>query len=133
MYGYDLNDVIDDCAFIEVYRGGVKELLSPEKADEVKACFAAMNEGGYEMPGYGVSINSLTREEMKNGVWVRLVYSERRYRGEIPFESLLVKVDKDYCGYNLIREYEGKYQGRVFYYNLKEGNTMQSLYNLLCE
>ena len=132
MYEYDLSDVINDCSSVEVYRGGVKELLSPDKADKVKRLIISMNDGGYEMPGYGVSIDSLTREEMKNGVWVRLVYPERTYRGEIPFESLLIKVERDYCGYNLIREYDGKYQGRVFYYNLKEGTTMQVLHELLC-
>lgn len=132
MYEYGLNDVINDASSVEIYVGGVKEILDPDKADEVKSCIIRMNEGGYEMPGYGVSIDSLTRQELKSGVWVRLVYPERVYRGEIPFESLLIKVDKEYCGYNLMREYEGKYQGRVFYFNLQPGKTMEPLYNLLC-
>ena len=132
MYEYDLNDVINNCTAAQVYVDGKQKELGKDELAALKAVFEKMNVGGYEMPGYGVSIDSLTREELKSGVWVRLMCPERVYRGDIPFESLLIKVDENYCGYNLIREYEGKYQGRVFYFNLQEGKTMRDLYTFLC-
>ena len=135
MYEKTIDEVIGDCDRMEVIIDGrVCSLVrGEEQFNAVCQSFYEMNKGGYEMPGYGVSIDSLTRQELKSGVWVRLVYPERVYRGEIPFESLLIKVDKEYCGYNLMREYEGKYQGRVFYFNLQPGKTMEPLYSLLCE
>ena len=134
MYEQSINEVIGVCDKIEVISDGVVKSFSraDARAKSILSAIASMNEGGWEMPGYGVSIDRLTREEMKKGMWLRLVYDERQTRNEMPFDSLLIRVKGEYCGYDLIRESDGKYQGRVFYFNLQEGKTMRDLYKFLC-
>lgn len=135
MYEQSINEVIGACDKIEVISDGVVKSFSraDARAKSILSAIASMNEGGWEMPGYGVSIDRLTREEMKKGMWLRLVYDERQTRNEMPFDSLLIRVKGEYCGYDLIRESDGKYQGRVFYFNLKEGKNMQELFSLMQE
>lgn len=133
MYEQSINEVIGACDKIEVISDGVVKSFShaDAQAKSILSAIASMNEGGWEMPGYGVSIDRLTREEMKKGMWLRLVYDERQTRNEMPFDSLLIRVKSEYCGYDLIREVDGKYQGRVFYFNLKESKNMQELFSLM--
>ena len=133
MYEQSINEVIGACDKIEVISDGVVKSFShaDAQAKSILSAIASMNEGGWEMPGYGVSIDRLTREEMKKGMWLRLVYDERQTRNEMPFDSLLIRVKSEYCGYDLIREVDCKYQGRVFYFNLKEGKNMQELFSLM--
>ena len=45
------------------------------------------------------------------------------------FEGLLIKVEKDWHGFNLIRKNNGKYDGRCFYLSLE--NSMDELYETL--
>lgn len=133
MYEQSINEIIGACDKIEVISDGVVKSFShaDAQAKSILSAIASMNEGGWEMPGYGVSIDRLTREEMKKGMWLRLVYDERQTRNEMPFDSLLIRVKSEYCGYDLIREVDGKYQGRVFYFNLKESKNMQELFSLM--
>lgn len=135
MYEQSINEVIGACDKIEVISDGVVKSFScaDAQAKSILSAIASMNEGGWEMPGYGVSIDRLTREEMKKGMWLRLVYDKRQTRNEMPFDSLLIRVKGEYCGYDLIREADSKYQGRVFYFNLKEGKNMQELFSLMQE
>lgn len=135
MYEQSINEVIGACDKIEVISDDVVKSFSraDAQAKSILSAIASMNEGGWEMPGYGVSIDRLTREEMKKGMWLRLVYDKRQTRNEMPFDSLLIRVKGEYCGYDLIREADSKYQGRVFYFNLKEGKNMQELFSLMQE
>lgn len=135
MYEQSINEVIGACDKIEVISDGVVKSFSraDAQAKSILSAIASMNEGGWEMPGYGVSIDRLTREEMKKGMWLRLAYDKRQTRNEMPFDSLLIRVKGEYCGYDLIRESDGKYQGRVFYFNLNEGKNMQELFSLVQE
>ena len=77
------------------------------------------------MPAYGVSIDKLTREEMKKGEWVEFIFDGRCEINEMPFEKLLVKVEENYCGFNIIRyNSEGGYFGRCYYLQLEDGKNM---------
>jgi len=83
----------------------------------------------HEMPAFGVSIDDLAREDMKTGMWLELVFDEECEYNEMPFEALLIKVDKDAYGFNLIRKQNGKYEGRCFYLSLD--NSMINLYHTI--
>ena len=133
MYEKTIDGVIGDCDRMEVIIDGrVCSLVrGEEQFNAVCQSFYEMNKGGYEMPGYGVSLDKAVREQLKEGLWLRLVYDERQVRNEMPFDSLLVHIKDDHCGYELIREYDGKYQGRVFYYSLEKGKTMAEVGRLL--
>lgn len=74
----------------------------------------------HDMPAFGVSIDDLTREEMKTGTWLELEFDKTYVFNDMPFDALLIKVEKDIYGFNLIRRYNGKYEGRCFYLSLNE-------------
>ena len=86
-----------------------------------------------EMPAIGVSLDESTRNEMKSGEWIELCFEDRQYHNEMPFESLLINVIPEYTGFNIIRQYEGKFEGRCFYVDLMNGKTMKTLSNIIRE
>ena len=72
-----------------------------------------------EMPAFGVSLDSLTREQMKEGEWIEFVFDGVCEFNEMPFEKLLVKVEDSYSGFNIVRYMtDGGYHGRCFYLQL---------------
>ena len=81
------------------------------------------------MPAFGVSIDDLTREDMKSGVWIELCFDERNLFEAMDFEGLLIRVEEGAHGFNLIRRNNGKYEGRCFYLSLQ--NSMGELYDAL--
>ena len=87
-----------------------------------------ITEYSHDMPAFGVSIDNLTREEMKVGLWLELEFENTCYFNEMPFDALLIKVEKDAYGFNLIRRHDGEYEGRCFYLSLNE--SMNKLYNI---
>lgn len=78
------------------------------------------------MPAFGVSLDQLTREEMKTGNWVEFVFDGRCEFNEMPFERLLVKVEEGSCGFNIVRYLSDEgYSGRCFYLQLNGKNMAQ--------
>ena len=109
-----------------------KEVLLEKGNDKFELVLNALKEitkHSNEMPAFGVSIDSLTREDMKNGVWLELCFDGQYSYQAMGFESLLIKVDKDWHGFNLIRKKNLKYDGRCFYLSLE--NSMNKLYETL--
>ncbi|MDE6549891.1 MAG: hypothetical protein K2M44_00080 [Clostridia bacterium] len=101
-----------------------------DKYNELVKAIASMNEGGYEMPAFGVSIHNLTIKELLKGSWLVFNYAGAQSHNGMPFDRLLLQIHPDDCGYNVIRGNDGIYDGRCFYYNLNKGN-MSALYNLI--
>ena len=82
-----------------------------------------------EMPAFGVALDHETREALKEGVWVELIYSQTHEYNEMPFDSLLISINRDYTGFNIIRKQNGLYDGRCFYLNLEQ--NMAILYDFI--
>ena len=101
-----------------------------EQFAAVTGALEKINADGYEMPALGVSVDSLTKNEMKKGVWLRFVFSRTREHNGMPFEALLVKVEPNFHGYNVERQNDGIYGGRCFYFNLVSSD-MSLLYDTL--
>lgn len=98
----------------------------------VVAAWRQMTENAVRMPAFGVSIDRLTREEMKRGLWVEFLYARQEVVAEMPFTALLFAVKEDFFGFNVERLYEGGYNGRCFYIDLR-GTSMQALASVLTE
>jgi len=128
----DIQLSFKDSFQIEVILNGESEFYNKgeEKYNLILFEFEKMLQGSYQMPALGVSIDELTKEEKKSGVWLEFKFKGVNYNGDLPFEALLVQVKEDYYGFNVIRKYEGKYDGRCFYINLNDTN-MNSLYMYL--
>lgn len=86
---------------------------------EMRAVF----KGSYQVPSLGVSLDKTTREDMQTGYWVEFLFENVSYNSDMPFESLLIKLENNSYGLNVIRKYQDKYEGRNFYINLKRDTS----------
>lgn len=83
----------------------------------------------HEMPAFGVSLHDETIKAMQEGLWLKFDFEEEQTHNEMSFSSLLINIVPDYQGFNLIREYQGRYEGRCFYLNLE--NDMSEIYDAI--
>ena len=85
----------------------------------------------HEMPAYGVSTDIDTKEALTQGIWLELKFAETQTHSDMPFDRLLIQVDSEYSGFNLIRYHDNKYDGRCYYLNLDK--DMSILYTCLID
>ena len=71
----------------------------------VVVAWRQMTENAVRMPAFGVSIDRLTREEMKRGLWAEFLYARQEVVAEMPFTALLFAVKEDFFGFNVERLY----------------------------
>ncbi len=129
----DLDKAFNKAESINVYNDGdVTNYAEKQKQfEEILVCWNSMIDGARQMPAYGVSLNNETIAALKNGLWVEFVFSDVYESDGMPFEKLLIQVEKSYTGFNLIRyTTEYGYDGRCFYYDLVNKN-MDDLYDIL--
>ncbi len=83
---------------INVYNDGVKVSYSAteEPYNKILACWNEMIKGAHDMPAYGVSLNKYTVEKMKDGLWVEFCFGKVMEHKGMPFEKLLIEVNKGY-------------------------------------
>lgn len=129
----ELYEAFDYSDSIVVYEEGVQTSYEKDtvRYGEILTGFKELIKDAHEMPAYGVSLNRETLKELKNGLWAEFCFSETYECNGMPFEKLLVKVEKSFFGFNIIR-YNSKngYDGRCFYYDLVN-KDMSDFYNIL--
>ena len=123
----------DDSVEIDVIVNDSEKSFSKESSEYYSILFEfkQLIYGSYEMPALGVSVDEWTREEMKSGVWLEFEFASVAYNNELPFDALLIKVEEESGGFNVIRRYEGKYEGRCFYISLVDTTTRNLYYYLI--
>lgn len=117
----DIAEAFDNAAEIVVYTDGSSCVYGAgdPRYDGILCIWNDMICGARPMPAYGVSLHSLTLEEMKSGKWVEFIFSQIYEYNGMPFEKLLVKVESGFHGFNLIRYNSAcGYDGRCFYLDL---------------
>lgn len=128
----DIYEAINDCYEIEVIvDNNINRFDS--NSDEYSKILNELNnmlEDSHEMPAFGVSLDNETKEAKKTGLWIELNYLTINTHNEMPFDSLLIEVQKDWSGFNIYRGNKGVYEGRCFYIDLTD-NNMNNLYELL--
>ena len=92
-----------------------------DKFEAIINALETICEYSHEMPAFGVSLDDMTKDEMKKGTWIELEFGKTCKHNAMTFEALLIKVEKDSYGFNLIRRNNGKYEGRCFYISM-DGN-----------
>ena len=131
------NTIISSADSIVVYTSG-EEINFDKTNDDFELIigeFLEMIDGGHDMPAFGVSLDTETRNAMRGGIWLEFVFEEVQEYNGMPFESLLIELNSEYSGFNLIRKTEGKYEGRCFYINLidKDMSKLCIIITALCE
>ena len=54
-------------------------------------------------------LDSETKEAMKEGLWIKFIFDKTQVKSEMPFDELLIKLEKDSFGFNIIRGNDGVY------------------------
>ena len=105
-----------------------------KNSDKYNSIYSALMDyvkDAHEMPALGVSLDYETKTEKQNGLWLELHFSKTMHYLDMPFDSLLIKIEKDNSGCNIIRGNHGKYEGRCYYLNTT--STMENLYNIVLD
>lgn len=128
----DIQTSFSDSCQIKLMRNNTRYIFDKDTPmyNSILFEFENMLIGANQMPALGVSIDELTREKMEIGIWLEFEFDSISYNSEMPFESLLVEINKDYYGFNVIRKYNNKYDGRCYYINLND-RSMNHLYEYL--
>ncbi len=125
-------DLIGEVNMIVFYNDGQIESTTLQQFEKIDSLFEDAISNACQMPAYGVSLDNLTKEEMKKGFWLEFKFDQTFVLNEMPFDSLLVKIEQNCFGVNLIRGNDGIYEGRCFYLDLN-GKTFDDLYKYLTE
>lgn len=128
MFENELLEVMSQAESIDLIINGDRRSLQVKEAIKT---VDEMMEGYHEMPAFGVSLDAETRHAMQDGAWMELKYRHKMTHNGMPFETLLIEVKPEYGGFNVIRQLDGKYEGRCFYVSLN--GDMSELYNYLAQ
>lgn len=124
-----LSDYFVICDNICIVCDNIKSLLDNNTTETIKSELKNLFENSHEMPALGVSIHNETVTELEKGLWLILQYNETKYHNDMPFDELLIKVNKEDYGLNIIRGNNGIYEGRCYYLNLDKNTS--KLYNTI--
>lgn len=120
---------------IIVYHNNKKTTLSKgdDKFEIILESLQNITEHAHEMPAFAVAENKNTIDALQTGLWIELVFNATKIYNDMPFDALLIEVNKDFSGFNLIRKLNGKYDGRCFYLNLKDNmHTLEKSLKNIC-
>lgn len=128
-----INNFFEKAKSITIIKNG-KSRIFKENEKEFKNIiqqFTEQTQNSVEMPAYAVSLHNETIKAINDGLWIQFNFEQEKTHREMPFDALLININKDYCGVNVIRHYNSKYEGRCFYLNLD--NNLNDFYDFLDE
>lgn len=127
------NSLIDCLKYVEsfeIFNNGEVEIVTNEQDkfnqifNNIKEVFASSR----LMPAFGVSLHNETLNELKNGNWFQINFNKEQIKNGLNFNSLLFKLEETQ-GFNLIRLYENKYEGRCLYLDLNNEIDLNTVIN----
>lgn len=123
-----IKDIKENTMFY-AYKDGYQIEITDERQDKVESLLRESLKGARKMPAFGVSLHDETVSAVNSGIWLRFKFSKKYEVDGMPFDEILVQVQKDMYGTNLIRGNDGRYEGRCFYLDLK--NNCDKLFEYL--
>ena len=124
-----LPDVFGEAEVVKFYNNGQEIFMSEESQEKFDELFIETISGSRQMPAFAVAIHKLTMEDFKEGYWVKFDYGKKMNASGMPFDQLLIHVQKDASGINVIRGNNGKFDGRCYYLDLEE--NLDKIYDFL--
>ena len=98
-----------------------------DEYDKIMSTALDFMKNSHEMPALGVSLDNETKSAKKTGLWLELKFNKTLNYLDMPFDSLLINIEKGNSGCNIIRGNNGVYEGRCYYLN--HSKTMDTLYD----
>lgn len=114
---------------IIIYKDSQIIELNIEQKQEFEDLFNNAFENAKQMPAYAVCLNEMVKEEIKHGYWVKFIYSETQIKNEMPFDELLIHIEQDSSGVNILRGNNGIFEGRCYYFDLE--NNLNDVYEFI--
>ncbi len=114
---------------IEIYISGKKTQYTNYQMNKIQDLFFYVIIEARSMPALSVAIDDIVKKDINRGVWMSIKYPKQQIVNEMPFDELLIKIDKNYLGFNIIRGNKGVYDGRCFY--LDNDIELESLYTYI--
>ena len=111
---------------IELIQNGKIHKLSQQEFQQTFARLQDLFGEARVMPAFGVSIHEETVNAMQEGEWLKLNYNAEMDKEGLLFTSLLFRLEE--CqGFNLIRLYGERYDGRCIYLDLPQTTDLKQL------
>ena len=129
----ELNEIIASSEYINVYNNGdvIAYKQNETPYNKIVEGWTVLCENARQMPAFGVSLNNETIEAKKVGLWVEFVFDKKYSHSKMTFEKLLVKVEKGWHGFNIVRfDSQSGYNGRCYFLDLS-GNDMSQFYDII--
>ena len=123
-----LVDIIDHIESFEVFENGNIRLINNKQEDflKMKSNLKDLFSSSRLMPAFGVSLHDETLNEIKKDSWLKINFESIVEKSGLPFSSLLFKLE-EVQGFNLIRQYNNKYEGRCLYLDLDDNFDLNNL------
>ena len=127
-----ITNFFNNSSSIEIFNNGNSQIYNSDTKiyAEVLDKFSSAIYNSYEMPAFAVSLHKETINSLKNGIWIKFNFDKQQVHNDMPFDALLVNIQKDNCGLNNIRGCNEEYTGRCFYLNLENSN-LNELFDFL--
>lgn len=124
-----LPEALGQASQVNAYRDGQEIVMTESEKAQLQEKVDLVFQDAILMPALGVSLDEQTKQDMQQGLWLQFEYGDIKVCNELPFDTLLIHVEKDFTGLNVIRGNQGNYWGRCFYLGLK--SDMNELYDFL--
>ena len=126
----NLVDVLDKIKSFEIYTHGNKETIGKnnDRFLKLKNNIEEVFFNSRLMPAFGVSLHEETIHELKNGVWLKLNFDSEIIKNGLLCNSLLFKLE-EVQGFNLIRMFNNRFDGRCLYLDLDSVVDLNKIIN----
>ena len=128
-YDNEINVVLQSVASFTVFNNGKENKIT--KKDEgfgkIYSILKSVFSNCRVVPAFGVSLHQETLNEMQEGLWLQINFDEEMCLLDLPFISLLLKMEKCY-GTNLIRKNNNRYEGRCIYLDFTQEINLKELF-----
>ena len=131
----ELNNIIATSEYINLYNDGEVSIYRPQEIsfNKIVDGWKIMCKNAHEMPAFGVSLNDETIKARGVGLWIEFVFDKQYSHSEMTFKKLLIKVEKSWQGFNIVRyNAQNGYSGRCYFIDLS-GKDMSNFYDILAD
>ena len=122
-------EVFSEANMVQFYNNGVEFSISESDGARFDEIFVDAISGSRQMPAFAVAIHKLTMQDFKEGYWVKFDYGKTVSASGMDFDQLLIHIQPNCYGVNVIRGNNGKFDGRCYYLDLD--NTLDEVYDFL--
>ena len=113
----EIIELLDEVKSVNVYDNGITTKFT-DNFDTYISSLKNILDDAREMPSLGVALHRETLDAMKSGFWIEYIFDNTKSHNDMLFDSLLIKVEDNSYGLSIIRKYQGKYDGRCFYFDV---------------